>query len=186
MISADWTAGNFFIFLLYIAASVQSWRTGPNAAKRSNREDSIWIIAACLFCAMAANIALGALDKLTNAARSGFRAEGWYPNRMALQLDVMIGILVVAAMVVLLALFRLRALPTSTRLTLVALLALMTFLLVRAVSLHAVDQFLFARIAGVTISTAMEAGFVTLILLLISWRRAGLAPEMPRRSSNTP
>lgn len=174
MINVHWTVGNFFIFLLYIAASIQSWRTGNNPATRSNREGSIWIIAACLFCTMAANTVFRALDKLTDAARSEYRAEGWYPDRMVLQIDVTIAVLLFAVIMILLSLFLLRTIPISTRLTLTAGLALIALLVVRAVSLHAVDQFLFARISGVTVDTTLEAGFVTLILLLISWRRAGL------------
>jgi hypothetical protein len=171
MIDVHWTVGSFCIFLLYIAASVQSWRTGNIAATR--REGWIWTIAAGLFCAMAANIAFGALDRLTNAVRSSVE-EGWYLHRTVFQFVLIIALLVAGSIAVSLALLWSRAMPASSRFAFSVLLALIAFVLVRAVSLHAVDQILFVRIVGVTISTALEAGTAVLILSLIAWRRAEL------------
>jgi hypothetical protein len=81
---------------------VQSWRTGNDVATR--REGSIWTIAASLFCAMAANIAFSALDKLTNAIRSSVQAEAWYFHRTVYQLVLIIAVLVVGSITVSLAL----------------------------------------------------------------------------------
>jgi hypothetical protein len=46
----------------------------------------------------------------------------------------------------------------------VVLLLLITFILVRAVSLHAVDQMVFTRIAGVTVSSIVEAAGIVVML----------------------
>jgi len=174
MFGVHWTVANFFIFLLYLAASIQSWRTSNDTATRSNRENSIWIIAAGLFCALAANTAFGGLDQLANGFRSGVQTGDWYGDRMVFQLSLTIAVLVFAAVVISLTLVRLRAMPMSTRLTFAGLLALIAFLIVRAISLHVVDQMLFARISGVTFSTSIEGVSVVLILVVISWRRADL------------
>lgn len=173
MPGVHWTVGGFCIFLLYIAASVQSWRTGNDVATRS--EGSIWIIAANLFCAMAANTAFGALDKLTNAVRSSAQAEDWYSHRTVLQLVLTIALLLLGSVAVSRALLWSREMPMSSRLTFSIMLALIAFVLVRAVSLHAMDQILFGKMWGVTISTGLEAGTAALILVLISWRRAELS-----------
>jgi hypothetical protein len=54
-------------------------------------------------------------------------------------------------------------------------LLLISFVVVRAVSLHAVDQIIFARILGVTFSSMIEAGGIAILLVLIFWRRAQVA-----------
>jgi hypothetical protein len=58
--------------------------------------------------------------------------------------------------------------------SLVASFLLTTFVLVRAVSLHAVDQILYASIVGVTFSSMIEAGGILVILALVLWRREQL------------
>jgi hypothetical protein len=173
MLGGHWTIGSFFIFLIYLIASVQSWRTGqgPNITL-SRGEGVIWVIAAILLCAMAANIAFGGIDRLANSLRTGFRAESWYRDRMSVQLALILAALIVSSLVVLATLYWTCAMPVPSRLTGVALLALITFILVRTISLHALDEILYARISGVTLSTALEASAAAMILLLISWRRA--------------
>jgi hypothetical protein len=160
-----------------LIASVQSWRTGQGANITLSRgEGVIWVVAAILLCAMAANIAFGGIDRVANSLRIGFLAERWYRDRMSIQLALIVAALIVSSLVVLAALYWTRAMPVPSRLTVLAILALITFILVRTISLHALDGILYARISGVTLSTALEAGAAAMILLLVSWRRAGSAP----------
>lgn len=176
MFGWHWTIGSFFIFFMYLVASVQSWRTGQGAEIALSRgEGRIWVVAAFLLCAMAANIAFGGADRVANSIRVVFWVENWYRDRMPIQLALIVAALLLSCLMVSAALYWTRAMPMASRSTLVALLVLITFILVRTVSLHALDGLLYGRISGVTVSTALEAGAAAIILLLISWRRAGAA-----------
>jgi hypothetical protein len=62
----------------------------------------------------------------------------------------------------------------AAALSVVVSLLLITFVLVRAVSLHAVDQLIFARTAGVTLSSMIEGGGIFIIIILTLWRREQL------------
>jgi len=66
----------------------------------------------------------------------------------------------------------------SAALSLVVSFLQTMFVLVRAVSLHAMDQILYARIVGVTLSSMIEAGGIFVILVLMLWRRERLAAEL--------
>ena len=137
-----WTVGSFSIFLLYIIASVQSWRV---AEAVSGRERLIWLFVAGIFCVLAVNTAIDGLNKLAALFRSDAQAQGWYADRMSPQSSLIIALLAFCFIAALTVLFWVRMLPLPSQLALIALLVLMTFILVRAISLHAVDHILFAR-----------------------------------------
>jgi len=174
-----WTLGGCLTFLLYIFASVGSWRLAETVRGTSGysgfRERSLWHIEAALFIFLAINAGLDGLGRLTGLFRSAAMSRGWYPERGPAQIHLILALLVAFVLTALVGLYRARGTSGPAASSLVVSLLLITFVLVRAVSLHAVDQILFAGIAGVTLSSMIEAGGILIILALIFWRRGQLA-----------
>jgi hypothetical protein len=102
-------------------------------------------------------------------------SNGWYSERGPAQLDLILAMLVGFALAAIIGLYWARKTSGPALSSLAVMLLLITFVLVRAVSLHAVDRIIFERIAGVTLSTGIEAGGIVVILALIFWRRQQMA-----------
>jgi hypothetical protein len=121
------------------------------------------------------NIVAHGLGRTTALLRTTAMAGGWYASRVPAQthlIGLLLGAFVVSAAA---SLYWARAVSRPALLALLVSLLLITFILVRAVSLHAVDQRIFARILGVTFSSMIEAGGIATILVLIFWRRVQAA-----------
>lgn len=169
-----WTVGVLLTFLLYIIASVASWRL-VETVRRSvgfagSRERTIWLIEAIVLFALAVSTAINAPGLATETLRAIAMDDGWYALRGNAQgqlIATLIGAFAVAA-IVSVYWSRSAALPAS--LALLASMLLITFIVIRAISLHAVDQLVFMRIAGVTISSIFEAAGIIVILMLVLWR----------------
>ena len=122
---------------------------------------------------------MNAPGRLTALMRSMASDEGWYALRDQVQsqfIMVLIGALLFATA---LGLYWARAVSKSAVVALLFSLLLITFILVRAVSLHAVDKIVFTRIAGATVSTIVEAGGVVAIFILALLRLASLRGPRP-------
>jgi hypothetical protein len=174
-----WTLGIWLTFLLYGFASVASWRVAEIVRRTIGygglRERTFWQLEAILFLALAANAAINGLGGLTALFRATAMDGGWYAGRTPVQTHLIVllfGAFVVAAAV---SLYWARSVSRPALLALLVSLLLVTFILVRAVSLHAVDQIIFARILGVTFSSMIEAGGIATLFVLVFWRRAQLA-----------
>jgi hypothetical protein len=173
-----WTVGVFLTFLLYVIAAVASWRL-VETVRRSvgfagSKERTIWLIEAVALFVLAVSTAINAPGLATDTLRAIAVDDGWYALRGNAQgqlIAMLIGVFAVAA-IVSVYWSRSAALPAS--LALLATLLLITFIVVRAISLHAIDQLVFMRIAGVTVSSIFEAGGIVAILMLIFWRTAML------------
>ena len=143
--------------------------------RRAIRERTIWQIESILLLILAANTALDGLGRLTAFFRATAMAGGWYASRAPDQARLIVALLTVLVVAAAIAIFWAHAVSRSALFALLMSLLLVTFVLVRAVSLHAVDQIIFARFFGVTLSTMIEAGSVAAILALISLRRVQTA-----------
>src|SRR5438477_2612193 len=174
-----WTLGICLTFLLYVFASVASWRlakmVGWTTGYPGLRERTIWQMEAILVLALAANTAVNALGRLTALFRTTAMAGGWYATRGPVQTHL-IGLLLAAfVLAAAVSLYSARAVSRPALLALLVSLLLITFILARAVSLHAVDQIIFVRIFGVTVSSMIEVSGIATILVLTFWRRAQAA-----------
>jgi hypothetical protein len=173
-----WTLGILLTFLLYVFAAVASWRL-VDTVRRSvgfagSRERSIWLVIAVVLFALAVSTAINAPALATETLRAIAIDDGWYAFRGSAQVQLIalsLGALAVLA-VVSMYWSRSAALPAS--LALLASMLLIAFIVVRAISLHAIDRIMFARVAGVTISSMTEATGIFVILILILWRTATL------------
>lgn len=190
-----WTFGIWLTCLLYLFASAASWRLAEIVRRTignpGQRERTIWVMEGILLLALALSTATNGFGQLTTLFRAIAMDGGWYASRAPAQthlIVLLLGAFVLAAVV---SLYWARAVAPAALLVLLASLLLAAFVLVRAVSLHAVDRIVFARIAGVTVSSIVEAGGTGTILVLILWRavmlrrpvnhiRSGSLPERKR------
>lgn len=102
---------------------------------------------------------------LTRQVRRNAGLEGWYSSRADLQLLV-VGAFLVLGLVLIVGLIRYR--HTVSRLQWIAILGvifLFCFALIRAVSLHAIDIFLYANIAGIQPNWLVEWGGIALVAI---------------------
>jgi hypothetical protein len=129
------------------AASQMGISSDNSAAKArifTARNDWRWI--ACLLLVLAVNRYFGVLLRLVTVVRHAARASGWYYTHRRIIQAVLTTLLAVAALVAGLTFARTAA--TGTHPDLVASAAamfLLLFTIVRGVSLHEVDQFLYRR-----------------------------------------
>ena len=101
-----WTVGVLMTFLLYIIASVASWRL-VETVRRSvgfagSRERTIWLIEAIVLFALAVRTAINAPGLATETLRAIAIDDGWYALRGNAQgqlIAVLIGAFAVAAIV---------------------------------------------------------------------------------------
>jgi len=70
--------------------------------------------------------------------------------------------------------------PVSTWLALAALIMLIGYWVIRAVSLHSFDRLIDARILGVRLNSIVEIGAIGAALLASYWRQSELRKLKPR------
>jgi hypothetical protein len=135
------------------------WPHPPAPARRA----AIWIGTATAMLVLAAATLLDLQGRVAELGRAMARSDGWYAQRQTLQAAAVLLILA-AAGVIGLAARRLLAghLREFAGLT-TAGTFLATFILVRMISLHAVDDVMRASVLGVRLEWALELGGVTAI-----------------------
>lgn len=174
-----WTLGGFLTFLLYVFASIASWQLAETILRKSGyqarRECFIWRAVAVLSILLAINIGLDGLGRLTALVRSVAMLGGWYSERGPAQLYLVLVALAASVSTVVVAFHLARNTSGTAAISLVVSSLLIAFVLVRAISLHALDQLMFARSAGVTLSSLIECGGIFIIIILSLWRREELS-----------
>jgi hypothetical protein len=173
-----WTLGVLLTCLLYVFAAVASWRL-VETVRRSvgfagSRERSIWLLLAVVLFALAASTAINGPALATETLRAMAMDDGWYAVRGSAQVQLIalsLGALAITAAV---GMYWSRSASLPASLALLAATLLITFIVVRAISLHAIDRVVFMRVAGVTISSMAEAAGIAVILVLALWRTATL------------
>ncbi len=173
-----WTLGVFLTFLLYLFAAVASWRL-IETVRRSvgfagSRERTIWLIEAVVLFGLAISTAINAPGLVTETFRTIAMDDGWYVLRGFAQGRLIALALGVFAITAIVSLYWSRSVALPASLALLASMLLISFIVVRTISLHAVDRVVFTRIAGITISSVVEAAGIVVILMLVLWRTAML------------
>jgi hypothetical protein len=173
-----WTFGECLTFLLYLFASVGSWRLAVSVRRISGysefREGTLWYVEAILLLLLAVNAGSGGLSRLTIFFRSAAMSSGWYPERGPAQLLSVLALLVALVYTAIVSFQWARRTSVPAVASLMGSVILVAFVILRAVSLHAIDRVLFARIASVTFSSMIEEGSILTILVLMLWRREQL------------
>jgi hypothetical protein len=136
--------GMFLMFLLYIFAAVASWRMFETVRRTigcgGSRERAIWLLEVIILLALAASTAMNGPGLLTATFRRIAMDGGWYAVRAPVQshlIALSLGGFAVAAVV---GLYWSRAMARPALLALLASMLLITFIVVRAISLHAMDE----------------------------------------------
>ena len=173
-----WTLGVFLTSLLYLFAAVASWRL-IETVRRSvgfagSRERTIWLIEAVVLFALAISTAINGPGLATETFRAIAMDDGWYVLRGSAQGRLIALALGVFAITAIVSLYWSRSVALPASLALLASMLLISFIVVRTISLHAVDRVVFMRIAGITVSSIVEAAGIVVILMLVFWRTAML------------
>jgi hypothetical protein len=129
---------------------------------------------------------------ISRAGRARALAGGWYAGRHHLQVDAITTLAVAWAVVVLVAVWRTRpphrhCLPVG-----LAVLSLLSFLVVRLVSLHQVDRVLDHRVHGVQVGSLIELANAVVVILLAAGTAAaralfgGMRTPLPPEAAREP
>lgn len=153
-----------------------AWRCARLA--RGKGIDPVRGEAICWWTLSAILLALG-IYKLLNLqtafaemGRTFASAHGWYAGRRPVQQALVFGLGLGSAAAIALAVWLARKAPAPTRLASVGGVALVGFVAIRTVSLHAIDLLLDFRLAGLKANWLIELGGIVVILSLIRWRVA--------------
>jgi hypothetical protein len=164
----------------YFVACVSCWmlarKIKPTDAV-AVRERRIWRSISILFFAFAINRQLGLEAPLTEAVRILAQNEQWYGRREDFQLVFIGGVALLCLAIVRALLIWARKTHRSTSLAAVGTTLVVGFILVRAASLHDVDQFLAERIFRLSLNSILEGGATGLVIVASMWRRWPFAPE---------
>jgi hypothetical protein len=170
----DPTLAAWLTVAFYLVTSFICWRSARRAelegSHRSN-EPFAWRCIAVLLLVLGADKQLNLIAAVTAFGRADAHLQGWYDRRQPVQM-VLIALLAMscASMMTVLLIWMRRA-PIPTWLALTGTLWLVTFVLIRAVSYHYVDRFLFERILGFRWNSVIEIGGIGVVLLASLWRQ---------------
>lgn len=185
----DPTIGGWLVALAYVVAAVASFAAmrryvanarlldGVDSREASDQRTlgRLWLLVGVLMLALAANKQLDLQTLVSEKVRAVARSQGWYDNRRPLQAAVialigLLSIVVVAAATYLLRRVWRRALPVVA-----AVVVVVAFAGVRAISLHQIDAVLGA--GGGWPKRSLEL-LATLVVVWLAVRaRAGAAPD---------
>jgi len=127
------------------------------------REKLFWLLLTALLILLGINKQLDLQSALTAAGRCVSQAQGWYDRRAPFQFGVILAILAtgVVSMGALVWWFRHHILKNAV--ALLGLAAIVTFVAVRAVGFHHIDQFINFNPNGIRMNWVMELGGIGLI-----------------------
>jgi hypothetical protein len=175
-LSVDPTIGGWLIELSYIIVSVSCWRSARKLALNhasAPYEHHVWQAIAVLFFALCISRYLGLETALTEAGRKLAFLEGWYDQhrRVQLAIIVLMAISFIVAEILLLIWSRNASLTTSATLAIIGATFVVTYLMIRSISFHSVDQ-IFGKqlILGIRLNWILQLGGIGLVLMASEWR----------------
>ena len=159
--------GWFTVWAYALATVLAAW-----AARKVNRDRAIesgprvktvWILVAVSLGFLCLNKQLDLQSLFTDIARAIFKSHGWYGERRQYQKWFVLGALSLSAAFAVWFTWRYRCFWRSHTLLVAGLFLLLTFIVVRAISFHHVDQFLGARLGGVRMDWVLELTGILLV-----------------------
>ena len=167
--AARWLDSGGLLAGAYLASAFSCLVVGV-LERRSRRLDRSWPTFWFVCAAVLGAVGLARAGKLesviSSAGRARARAEGWYAGRHRLQVDVIVVVAIAWVLAVLVAAWRTRPSHRHCLPVAVAVLSLLSFLVVRLVSLHQVDRILDHRVHGVRAGSLAELGGNALVIVL--------------------
>lgn len=166
--------GWFTVFAYALAAWLawQEWRQRT----RGTRDEQIWLGVAVLMGMLCLNKQFDIQTLFTEVGRELSRMEGWYPQRRTLQMLFVVTVIAGATGFGLWFSRRYQQFFRTHRPLGLGLLFLLTFIVVRAVSFHHIDEFLHTDLHGFRANWILELGAISFIVFSAlrnrKWRRA--------------
>jgi hypothetical protein len=167
----------------YLVAAVvtsRAWRLG-SATLADPRLDAterhaqrlmrrLWAITTVVLVVLGVNKQLDLQSLLIELARERARAQGWYDRRREYQTVAILGVILVGGAALAFITYLLRSVISRVSLALVGLLALVTFVVVRAASFHYIDKLLSLG-DPIRVNWVLEIGGIVLIAVAaVQWR----------------
>lgn len=167
------TSGGWAIVLFYLIAAASCWMTGRHLVSRSSvlHEYQKWRAIAAMLVILALFKMVDVQNALPESGRHLATAEGWYRDRRVLQTALVAAAVLLCAAAAFVLFVRARYAPVPTWFGLIVATLLVGFVLVRAVSLHAVDRLLAHRALGLSLNSLLETSGIALVLFASEWRR---------------
>lgn len=131
--------------------------------RQSGRQRVFWLGLSCLLLALAINKQLDLQSALTAAGRCLAKAQGWYDQRQAVQLQfilIIAGTSLVAACIIA---WLMRRELIHIWLGLLGLTILLAFIVIRAAGFHHFDAFIGFQIGGIRMNWILELGGIAAI-----------------------
>jgi hypothetical protein len=177
----DNTAAGWLITIGYSAAAACAGAaaSAPLQSDAPSRDRALWLVICLTTIALSINKQLDLQSHLTAFGREMAQSDGWYAERRWVQAAFVFGISLSGATLLATLLLKARASALSLKFALFGLVVLGLFTMIRAVSIHHVDQLLRLEVAGTRWTFALEIGGAALILV------AGIAYFRQSRKTET-
>ncbi|HOU93379.1 MAG TPA: hypothetical protein PLU22_20140 [Polyangiaceae bacterium] len=167
----DPTVGGWLTVGLYVLAAVLAARVVHARRVDGPRERWFWVGLLVCLVLLGLNKQLDAQSALTELGRIVFRQRGLYEARREVQ-RIFIEALAVTAVAGGLGLaWLVRGTPRATQLALAGALALISFVVIRAASMHRVDALIGTRWLGLRVNWLLEMGSLLVIAAGAALRR---------------
>jgi hypothetical protein len=145
----------------YAAAAIAAFAADSKAALGRRGP---WLMVALLMAFLCVNKELDLQSLVTDVGRALSREYGWYEARREVQKWFVAVVLAGAGLASIVLIMRFRDFWRSRRLLGAGLAFLLTFVVVRAISFHHVDEFLGVRLGGVRMNVFLELGGIAMVL----------------------
>jgi hypothetical protein len=161
----------WFTVVLYFYTGYRCFRlTRDKNVKLVRRERSFWTLFTLALVALGINKQLDLQSAVTEIGRILARKQGWYEARRMVQAEF-IGLVGVLGLVSIgLLIWITRRMPAATRIAVTGGAALVTFVVVRAVSFHHFDRLIGRSLFGMRFNWVFEIGSISIILAATYFR----------------
>ena len=183
----DPTIIGWLTVLAYFIAMWLCWRAlltvlqaRPGALRDRNRLAFFWGFLVLLLLFLGFNKQLDLQSLFTQVGRDLAIAQGWYDQRRQYQLVFIVGIAAISLTVSVAMAVWLRRHLRDLIVGLIGLVALFSFITIRAASFHHIDAWIGARMPGYRFDSLMELGGIALIAYSAVLQRRRIARQRPR------
>ena len=143
---------------------------GPFLSRARRSERWLWGIGAAVLVALAINKQLDLQSMLVATARCVARGQGWYENRRVYQTEVILGLVIAAAIVVPALIYVLRKAVVGNFAFVLSMSALVAFVLLRAISFHHLDVVFGTNVLSFRLHRVIEVIALTVVILVAAVR----------------
>lgn len=162
----------WFTVLLYAVAALGGARLARSAHLGMKMPELwFWRVLALALLALGINKQLDLQSALTELGRILAREQGWHERRRDVQVFFIAAVGITSLLTASLLTFLLRATPWATKLSLIGMSCLLSFVVVRASSFHHVDHFIGSRVVGLRWNWILEIGGIVTIIAGTQLRR---------------